>query len=81
MTIKAIKEYCDGLSAYLGECPQGAIIIEERAAEEFDEEAAQLHLEEEKSAREVLPCGCSSATVTRFKDVTVSTKGDLMVAY
>lgn len=36
--------YCDGLGACLGECPQGAITIEEREAEEFDEEAAKAHL-------------------------------------
>jgi len=65
---KLISEtYCDGLGACLGECPQGAIIIEERAAEEFDEEATKLHLEEEKRAMEELPCGCSSAVVTQFE--------------
>jgi len=61
------EKYCDGLGACLGECPQGAITIEERAAEEFDEEATELHLEEKKHIREELPCGCSSATVTRFE--------------
>jgi len=40
--------YCDGLGACLGECPQGAITIEERVAEEFDEEEAKIHLEEKK---------------------------------
>ncbi len=65
---KLISEtYCDGLGACLGECPQGAITIEERAAEEFDEEATKLHLEEKKPAREELPCGCPSATVTQFE--------------
>jgi len=65
---KLVSEtYCDGLGACLGECPQGAITIEERAAEEFDEEAVKLHLEEGKPAREELPCGCSSATVTQFE--------------
>ncbi len=65
---KLVSEiYCDGLGACLGECPQGAIIIEERAAEEFDEEATKLHLEEEKPAREALLCGCPSTTVTRFE--------------
>jgi len=65
---KLISEtYCDGLGACLGECPQGAITIEEKVAEEFDEEAAKLHLEEKKPAREELPCGCPSATVTQFK--------------
>ncbi len=64
---KLVSEiYCDGLGACLGECPQGAITIEERAAEEFDEEATKLHLEE-KHTTEELPCGCPSATVTQFK--------------
>ena len=65
---KLVSEtYCDGLGACLGECPQGAITIEERAAEEFDEEAVKLYLEEEKPTMEELPCGCSSATVTQFE--------------
>ena len=58
------ETYCDGLGACLGECPQGAITIEERVAEEFDEEATKLHLEEEEHE---LPCGCSSATVAQFE--------------
>ena len=60
------ETYCDGLGACLGECPQDAITIEERAAEEFDEEATKIHLEEQESTEEELPCGCSSATVTQF---------------
>jgi Pyruvate/2-oxoacid:ferredoxin oxidoreductase delta subunit len=50
-------KYCDGLGACLGECPQGAITIEEREAEEFDEEAT----------KESLPCGCPSTTATQFE--------------
>ncbi len=66
--VKLISEkYCDGLGACLGECPQGAITIEERTAEEFDEEAVELHLEEKKPTMEELPCGCPSATVTQFE--------------
>jgi len=65
---KLVSEtYCDGLGACLGECPQGAITIEERAAEEFDEEAAKLHLEKENQTMDKLPCGCPSATVTQFE--------------
>ena len=64
---KLVSEtYCDGLGVCLGECPQGAITIEERDAEEFDEQAAKLHLEK-KHTMEELPCGCPSATVTRFE--------------
>ena len=58
------ETYCDGLGACLGECPQGAITIEERVAEEFDEDATKLHLEEEEHE---LPCGCPSATVAQFE--------------
>ncbi len=66
--VKLISEkYCDGLGACLGECPQGAITIEERTAEEFDEESVELHLEEKKPTLEELPCGCSSATVTQLE--------------
>ena len=61
------EKYCDGLGACLGKCPQDAIIIEERAAEEFDEEAVKQHLEEAHQIEEELPCGCSSATVTQFE--------------
>jgi Fe-S-cluster-containing hydrogenase component 2 len=61
------EKYCDGLGACLGECPQGAITIEERAAEDFDEEATKLHLEAKQDTGEELACGCSSATVAQFE--------------
>ncbi len=51
--------YCDGLGACLGECPRGAIRIEEREAEQFDEEAAQRHVEE--SARTKRPAPAAAA--------------------
>ena len=36
--------YCDGLGACLGHCPQDAITVEQRQAEEFDEEATKVFL-------------------------------------
>jgi len=60
------EKYCDGLGACLGECPQDAIIIGERIADGFDEEAVELHLEEKEHVTEEFPCGCPSATVTQF---------------
>ena len=52
--------YCDGLGACLGECPQGAITIEERDADQFDEEATRVRLEQTRQTREE-DCACASA--------------------
>jgi len=60
-------KYCDGLGACLGECPQGAISIEERASEEFDEEAVRQHLKIAELDTRELPCGCPSTTVAQFE--------------
>jgi ferredoxin len=60
------ETYCDGLGACLGECPQGAITVEERAADEFDEEAAKHHMAHH-AAEEPLPCGCPGASVRQIE--------------
>jgi NAD-dependent dihydropyrimidine dehydrogenase PreA subunit len=59
------EKYCDGLGNCL-DCPEGAISIEEREAEDFDEAAVEEHLKEQ-SGEDTLACGCSSATVTSFE--------------
>ena len=64
------ETYCDGLGACLGECPQDAITIEEREAEEFDEELTKLHMEKieaKPAASEPLACGCPGASVRQFE--------------
>ncbi|MFC1737451.1 ATP-binding protein [Planctomycetota bacterium] len=43
--------YCDGLGACIGHCPQDAITIEQREADEFDEEAVKTHISEEKKKK------------------------------
>jgi len=61
--------YCDGLGACLGECPEGAITVEEREAEEFNEEAVEHHLHGKEHVEDKAPCGCPSAAVSRFERV------------
>ena len=59
--------YCDGLGACLGECPEGAISVEERQADDFNEEAVKQHLHLQEQAEEQCACGCSSAAVAQFE--------------
>ena len=48
---KLVSEiYCDGLGACIGHCPEDAITIEQRQADEFDEEATKAHLAEVQKA-------------------------------
>ena len=56
---KLISEiYCDGLGECLGHCPEDAITIEQRDANEFDEEVTKVHVEEQKSSQKKMECGC-----------------------
>ncbi|MBN1849455.1 MAG: 4Fe-4S binding protein [Deltaproteobacteria bacterium] len=63
-------KYCDGLGACLGECPQGALTIEERAADEFDEDAVEAYLHSKESYEdhhaETMACGCPSTQIQSF---------------
>jgi len=64
---KLVKEsYCDGLGDCIGPCPQDAITIEERFADEYDEDAVQKHLEERDSSTEPakpVVCACPGSAV------------------
>lgn len=56
------ESYCDGLGDCLPECPTGAIIIEEREAAAYDEEAVKKHLENRYNPMpDKLACGCSGS--------------------
>ncbi len=71
---RVVKDkYCDGLGACLGECPTGALNVIEREADEFDEEAVEEHLSEmdkNKQEEPVMACGCPSAQIQSFADIT-----------
>ena len=63
--------YCDGLGACLGECPMGALKIIEREADEFDEEAVEEFLAEQKQTEHIQEApafsgGCPSARLQSF---------------
>ncbi|MFC1907665.1 ATP-binding protein [Chloroflexota bacterium] len=64
---RLIKEiYCDGLGACLGECSEDAITIEERVADEFDEDATNEHMSVQ-AVHEPEPCGCPGSAVRQFE--------------
>jgi ferredoxin len=64
--------YCDGLSACVGECPVDALKIVEREADAFDAEAAEQYVQHLKAQRselktgEASPCGCPSTKLEMF---------------
>ena len=61
-------KYCDGLGACLGDCPQGALKVIEREADEFDEEAVEALLKQQKKNKKAAPVsvGCPSAALKTF---------------
>jgi len=60
-------KYCDGLGACLKGCPTGALRIVERDAVDFDEEAVQELLSQQKAQGETPKHGCPSAALQSFK--------------
>jgi hypothetical protein len=50
----------------LGKCPRGAITVEEREAEEFDEAAVEEHMKPKKEVEEH-PIACPSANIKMFE--------------
>ena len=58
--------FCDGLGACLGKCPQDAITIIKREANEFDEKAAEEHIETMEDTKSVSR-SCPSTQVIQIK--------------
>ena len=72
---KLVSEvYCDGLGACIGHCPQDAITVEQREADEFDEQATKAHLTEQKSPHQQSDFVCPSMSAKNLWDKAESTK-------
>jgi len=80
---RLIKEsYCDGLGACLSGCPKGAVRVIEREADEFDPEAVEEFLEQQKLTRPEqvehkefeAACACPSARIETFVKGPLSQK-------
>ena len=66
---KLVSEvYCDGLGACIGHCPQDAITVEQREADEFDEQATKAHLAEEKSQQQQSDFVCPGMMAKNLRD-------------
>ena len=75
---KLVSEiYCDGLGACLGHCPQDAITIEQREADEFDEQATKAHLAE-KSPQQQTDFVCPGMTARNLRDRAEPTESGSM---
>ncbi len=66
------ESYCDGLGACIGECPVGAITLEEREAEPFDEAVVQARLAAPKvepapTVAAPLACGCPGSAAREIR--------------
>lgn len=78
--------YCDGLGDCLPGCPTGAIEIIERDALEYDDDAVQARIKEQKekeekasivaTKEEKLPCGCPGTMAKTIERKAVSGKLD-----
>lgn len=82
---RLVKEiYCDGLGACLGTCPTGALTIEEREAEAFDEAATQRYIAAETEHAESTGAkvtqeapvfhGCPSARMLQWDEHSETTR-------
>ena len=63
--------YCDGLGACLGHCPEDAITIEQREADDFDEEATNEYLAKEKSTQVQTDFVCPGMAAKQLKTKAV----------
>jgi NAD-dependent dihydropyrimidine dehydrogenase PreA subunit len=74
---KLISEiYCDGLGACIGHCPQEAITVEKREADQFDEEATEAHLAKEQKAQSQADFVCPGIMDKKLREKSDTTDSD-----
>lgn len=61
------ENLCDGLGNCLGACPKGAITIEERPADQFDEQAVEEHLQQTADTAAGKPAGCPGMMLRKLE--------------
>lgn len=61
------ENLCDGLGNCLGACPKDAITIEERPADQFDEQAVEEHLQQTADAAVNKPAGCPGMMLRKLE--------------
>ncbi len=66
--------YCDGLGACIGHCPVDAITIEQRDANDFDEEATKAHLARQEKAKAPSDFVCPGVTAQQLGEEGNSTR-------
>lgn len=77
---KLVSEiYCDGLGACIGHCPQDAITIEQREAEDFDEEATRAHLTKAQKAPAQIDFVCPGMMAKQLKEKDKAVESSIAV--
>jgi len=74
---KLVSEvYCDGLGACIGHCPQDAITVEQREADEFDEEATKTHLAEKINSQQQSDFVCPGMMAQKLREKSKPTESE-----
>ena len=66
--------YCDGLGTCLSHCPQNAITIEQRQGKQFDHDATEKHLAQQKTCPARTDFVCPGLANKKLREKTLTTE-------